>query len=63
MHVSVGTSGYSFPEWKGKFYPSDLPADGMLRYYAGKFPTVEVNNSVYRWPKERVVRVRALSVP
>lgn len=63
MHVSVGTSGYSFPEWKGKFYPGDLPADGMLRYYAGKFPTVEVNNTFYRLPKESVVTEWAQSVP
>lgn len=63
MHVSIGTSGYSFPEWKGRFYPRDLPADGMLRYYASRFPTVEVNNTFYRLPKESVVTEWAQSVP
>ncbi len=63
MNVLTGTSGYSFKEWKGKFYPDDLPADGMLRYYAGKFPTVEINNTFYRMPKESVVLEWAEQVP
>jgi len=32
MRVLAGTSGYSYKEWKGSFYPDDLPADEMLRY-------------------------------
>jgi uncharacterized protein YecE (DUF72 family) len=63
MRILTGTSGYSFKEWKGKFYPDDLPADGMLRYYAGKFPTVEINNTFYRMPKESVVLEWAQQVP
>ena len=50
MRAYVGTSGWSYKEWKGSFYPTDLPADEMLRYYAGRFPSVEVNNSFYRVP-------------
>jgi uncharacterized protein YecE (DUF72 family) len=46
----VGTSGFSYPSWRGSFYPADLPATGMLRHYAGVFQTVEINHSFYRMP-------------
>jgi len=52
MQLLVGTSGYSYKEWKGNFYPEKLPAGEMLRFYAGRFPTVEVNNTFYRMPAE-----------
>lgn len=55
MNLLAGTSGYAFKEWKGGFYPADLKDDGMLGYYAGKFPTVEINNTFYRLPKEKVL--------
>ncbi len=55
MRIAIGTSGYSFPEWKGVFYPKDLPTNGMLRYYSEQFSTVEINNTFYRMPKESVV--------
>lgn len=58
-----GTSGFSYPEWKGSFYPADLPADGMLRFYASVFPTVEINNTFYRYPKDDTVRQWATAVP
>jgi uncharacterized protein YecE (DUF72 family) len=45
MKVLVGTSGYAFKEWKGPFYPADLADDGMLGFYATRFPTVEINNT------------------
>jgi uncharacterized protein YecE (DUF72 family) len=48
--ILVGTSGFSYPAWRGPFYPDDLPASGMLRHYAGVFPTVEINHSFYRLP-------------
>jgi uncharacterized protein YecE (DUF72 family) len=63
MRVHVGTSGYSFPEWKGSFYPEGLPAAAMLPYYAARFPTVEINNTFYRMPKESVVVEWAAAVP
>jgi uncharacterized protein YecE (DUF72 family) len=59
----AGTSGWSFKEWKGSFYPKDLPDDGMLGFYAGKFPTVEINNTFYRMPKETVLVDWASKVP
>ena len=55
MKVSVGTSGYSYKEWKGSFYPDDLAAAKMLPYYAERFDTVEINNTFYRMPDEKTV--------
>jgi uncharacterized protein YecE (DUF72 family) len=46
--VFAGTSGYSYAEWKGPFYPARLPATGMLRFYAERLPAVEINNTFYR---------------
>src|SRR5262249_35178764 len=46
----VGTSGFSYPAWRGPFYPEKLPAAGMLGFYAGVFPAVEINNTFYRMP-------------
>jgi uncharacterized protein YecE (DUF72 family) len=48
--VHIGTSGWHYPHWRGSFYPSDLTAARMLRYYAERFDTVEINNSFYRLP-------------
>jgi uncharacterized protein YecE (DUF72 family) len=50
MTFRVGTSGYNYPEWKGSFYPADLPAARMLAYYAERFSTVEINATFYRMP-------------
>lgn len=55
MRVRVGTSGFSYKEWKGRFYPDDLPNDGMLRYYADHFGAVEINNTFYRMPSDSVL--------
>src|SRR5689334_9033045 len=46
----TGTSGYSYKEWIGHFYPEKLPANAMLRYYGERFSTVEINNTFYRMP-------------
>jgi uncharacterized protein YecE (DUF72 family) len=50
MRVRVGTSGYNYPEWKGHFYPADLPAKAMFDFYAARFRTVEINYTFYRMP-------------
>ena len=63
MGVRVGTSGYSYKEWKGIFYPEDLPAAKMLDYYASRFDTVEINNTFYRMPEEKMVAKWATQVP
>ena len=50
--IAVGTSGFSYKQWKGIFYPKDLPASAMLPFYAERFSTVEINNTFYRMPRE-----------
>ena len=48
--VHVGTSGFSYPEWRGTFYPKGCPTARMLPWYAARFDTVELNNTFYRMP-------------
>lgn len=55
MKLLVGTSGFSYDEWKGSFYPADLPKHEMLAYYAERLPAVELNNTFYRMPRSSVV--------
>lgn len=62
MNLRAGTSGFAFKEWKGSFYPKGLKDDGMLGFYAGKFPTVEINNTFYRLPKQDVLENWAAQV-
>ena len=63
MKLLAGTSGYSFKEWKGSFYPAELKSDQLLGFYATKFPTLEINNTFYRLPKEHVLLEWASQVP
>jgi uncharacterized protein YecE (DUF72 family) len=63
MRVRVGTSGYAYPEWKGNFYPEQLPAAKMLEYYAERLDTVEINNTFYRLPTEKLLAGWAERVP
>ncbi len=63
MNVYVGTSGYAYPEWKGTFYPDDLPQKQMLHFYGERFGTVEINNTFYRMPKASVLESWASEVP
>jgi uncharacterized protein YecE (DUF72 family) len=63
MDLFVGTSGFSYKEWKGKFYPAELAASEWLRYYAERFRTVEINNTFYRMPKKEVLAAWAEQVP
>lgn len=50
MEIRAGTSGFSYKEWKGAFYPEDISSADMLSYYAGRLPAVEINNTFYRMP-------------
>ncbi|HTM00259.1 MAG TPA: DUF72 domain-containing protein, partial [Candidatus Omnitrophota bacterium] len=63
MKIRAGTSGWSYKEWKGFFYPEKLAAKDMLRFYAGQFPTVEVNNTFYRMPNLATLEGWAAEVP
>ena len=51
MQLLVGTSGFSYPEWRGSFYPDGLPAEEMLHSYSERLPSVEINNTFYRMPQ------------
>src|SRR5438045_6303402 len=61
--IWIGTSGYNYPEWKGSFYPADLPAAKMPPYYAARFPTVEINYTFYRMPTDKLVAGWAAQIP
>ena len=50
MHWHIGTSGWHYPHWIGRFYAADLAPDAWLAHYARHFDTVEVNTSFYRLP-------------
>lgn len=52
----IGCSGYFYKDWRGKFYPDDLPQKHWLAYYARHFSTVEINNSFYRMPTASAVQ-------
>src|SRR6267142_1483882 len=56
MKVLVGTSGFAYKEWQGSFYPKDIKAKDMLRYYATQLQSVEINNTFYRMPSESELR-------
>jgi uncharacterized protein YecE (DUF72 family) len=63
MKLHVGTSGYSYKEWKGNFYPEDLPAKEMLSFYSRRLPAVEINNTFYRLPQPNMIENWNAQVP
>src|SRR5262245_2815270 len=63
MNLYVGTSGYSYAAWKGRFYPAKLPASLMLRLYGEQFRTGEVDYTSNRIPTIAQVEKWAASVP
>ncbi len=63
MKIFVGTSGYSYKEWLGEFYPPGTPPKEMLRCYAERLRAVEINNTFYHMPTEPVLSSWAGQVP
>src|SRR5687767_3739637 len=63
MQLCVGTSGWSYAPWKGRFYPKKLPNAQMLPYYAERFSSVEVNNTFYRLPEKEQLSKWAEQTP
>lgn len=65
MHgrVRIGTSGYQYDDWRGVLYPRDLPKRQWLGYYAGRFDTVEINNTFYNLPAAETFASWAAEVP
>jgi uncharacterized protein YecE (DUF72 family) len=63
METRIGTSGYSFEDWRGEFYPKDVEKGKMLDYYVRYFPTVEINSTYYRIPHPAVMANIAKKAP
>lgn len=63
LNLRTGTSGFSYKEWKGSFYPEKHPNAQMLEFYATKLPAVEINNTFYRMPKVSVLEGWTEKVP
>ena len=61
--LRTGTSGFSYKEWKGSFYPEKLPATKMLEYYSQRLSSVEINNTFYRMPRAGMLEKWASQVP
>src|SRR5437588_249416 len=55
MNLWIGTSGFQYAEWKGNFYPEDLPAAKMLPFYAERFSTIEINYTFHRIPAPKTI--------
>jgi len=58
--VLIGTSGWQYKDWRGPFYPPDLPQARWLEYYAERFCVQEVNNAFYRLPEASTFAARAV---
>ena len=53
--IHVGTSGWTYDDWKGRFYPAGVKSADRLDYYAQRFDTVEVNATFYRLPNRAMI--------
>ena len=63
MKTWIGTSGFSYPAWRGSFYPAKMPPAKMLAYYSERLTTVEINNTFYRMPKAEMLAAWAATTP
>jgi len=63
MKIYTGTSGYGYKEWKGKFYPDKISPKEMLRFYSERFNSVEINNTFYHMPVEKILSSWTGQVP
>src|SRR5215472_6154112 len=61
--ILIGTSGFSYKEWLGGFYPEKLPGSKMLEYYAARMPTVEINYTFRQMPKIEMLAGWAARTP
>lgn len=63
MKPKIGTSGFQYPEWKGKFYPETMPPAKMLSFYAQHFETTEINYTFRRIPSAATLEKWSLATP
>jgi len=61
--LQIGTSGWTYASWRGPFYPKGVPKHAWLSYYAGCFPTTEINGSFYRTPTLDAARAWRTTTP
>jgi uncharacterized protein YecE (DUF72 family) len=61
--IWVGTSGFQYPEWKGKFYPEKLSPRKMLAFYSERFNSTEINYTFKRFPTEKILTNWAAEAP
>jgi uncharacterized protein YecE (DUF72 family) len=61
--ITVGTSGWQYRDWRGRFYPPGVPQREWLAFYAARFATVEVNNAFYRLPERETFAKWRASTP
>src|SRR3954453_8222571 len=61
--IHIGTSGYSYEDWKGHFYPENIKDNEMLSFYSQDFKTTEINYTYYRMPAARTLAAMASKVP
>ncbi len=61
--ILIGTSGWSYPHWRGPFYPVDLPHEAQPAFYAERFRSVEINSSFYRLPERKTLKAWHDAVP
>lgn len=62
-NIHIGTSGWSYKDWKELFYPKELKATEWLTYYAQTFSVTEINTSFYHLPKKQTVEGWVQKVP
>src|SRR5580700_3699959 len=63
MRLHLGTSGFSYPAWRGRFYPKAIKPADMLAFYASRLNAVEINNTFYRMPTKALLAGWAAAVP
>lgn len=63
LRVKLGTSGYSYDDWRGYFYPPEIPKNKMLDFYSQYFKISEINSSYYQIPKQSTIQRMAEKTP
>src|SRR5437868_1288067 len=61
--IRIGTSGYSYQDWKVPYYPENIKDNEMLSYYSQDFNSTEINYTYYRMPSARTLAAMASKVP
>ena len=63
FEIKIGTSGYSYDDWRNHFYPPEISKTQMLNFYCQYFKTVEINSSYYRIPTANIIERMAQKTP